>query len=119
MCLRRRHHPTNVWSSPGRPAPKPQADRILKRGVPVTSKTGAFMTDDGGPAFPINSPSGSPDYMPKRDGMSLRDWFAGQALAGLCAPPNFVNSPGGNEAQAHWAYELADAMLCARTSSKE
>lgn len=40
-------------------------------------------TNDGGPAFPLNSPSGTPEYMPARDGMSLRDWFAGQALAGM------------------------------------
>ena len=36
--------------------------------------------DDGGAAFPLNAPSGTPDYMPSRDGMSLRDYFAGQVV---------------------------------------
>jgi 5,10-methylenetetrahydrofolate reductase len=35
--------------------------------------------EDGGAAFPITSPYNG------RAGMSLRDWFAGQALAGLLA----------------------------------
>lgn len=37
--------------------------------------------NDGGPAFPVQ---GSPKYG-DRNGMSLRDWFAGQALAGILA----------------------------------
>lgn len=40
----------------------------------------------------------------------LRDWFAGQALAGLAA--NGSGPP--NEHDARLAYELADAMLLAR-----
>lgn len=58
-------------------------------------------------------------------GMSLRDWFAGQALngicAGLCASPeeNGDTRGGANHrlnftAAAHDAYALADAMLAAR-----
>lgn len=36
-----------------------------------------FYPSDGGPAFPVNGPNGD------HPGMSLREWFAGQALAGL------------------------------------
>ena len=39
--------------------------------------------NDGGPAFPR---AGS-DYVKAQEGMSLRDWLIGQALAGLCANP--------------------------------
>ena len=41
-------------------------------------------------------------------GMSLRDYFAGQALADLSAN----DAPAW--AKAEWAYECADAMLAAR-----
>ena len=51
--------------------------------------------DDGGAAFPVYVPEGPPlpDGSPEhpgyaKPGMSLRDWFAGQALAGLLADPN-------------------------------
>jgi hypothetical protein len=50
--------------------------------------------------------------------MSLRDWFAGQALTGILAggfadtiPHDDVN--GGGDA-AYFAYQYADAMLAAR-----
>jgi len=36
--------------------------------------------NDGGPAFPVHCDTASSD-----GGMSLRDWFAGQALAGILA----------------------------------
>ena len=38
----------------------------------------------GGPAFPVNGPNGD------HPGMELRDWFAGQAIAGLLANPNVI-----------------------------
>lgn len=43
-------------------------------------------------------------------GMTLRDWFAGQALAGLAASP--MDMPA--EAYGLTAYAIADAMLAAR-----
>lgn len=72
-------------------------------------------TKDGGPAFPEHvaiSPSGdifgSHYYS---SGMSLRDYFAGQALAGILADP----SNGGHiKMNAGDAYAYADAMLSAR-----
>jgi hypothetical protein len=42
--------------------------------------------------------------------MTLRDYFAGQALAGMLADPNV----GTAEATAECAYHMADAMLAGR-----
>lgn len=62
---------------------------------------------NGGPAFPTTQA----DVERGWDGMSLRDWFAGQALAGLVAN----DSARGDNAQfAIVAYALADAMLAER-----
>lgn len=74
--------------------------------------------EDGGPAFPTE-PNTQRGYF-AHHGMSLRDWFAGQALAGMLAMPeadngNFHNNCG--EAfigPARYAYRMADAMLIAR-----
>ena len=61
--------------------------------------------NDGGPAFPWQ------DGFGRVSGMTLRDWFAGQALAGLCANPS-INM--GSHATAEAAYLSADAMFIAR-----
>lgn len=52
-------------------------------------------------------------------GMSLRDWFAGQALAG--ALQNYTTSKFGcTEAEvAVGVYRYADAMLAARNQKEE
>jgi hypothetical protein len=47
------------------------------------------------------------------DGMSLRDWFAGQALAGVRAPSDYSSGPC-NAAIAERAYAIADAMIRVR-----
>lgn len=71
--------------------------------------------NDGGPAFP--HPALADERFKPRpgdEGMSLRDWFAGQALASYAG--------GLMEADAQWieqygarnAYRIADAMLSAR-----
>lgn len=57
--------------------------------------------DDGGPAFPMSS-------VDSQTGMSLREWFAGQALAGICANPNNHNI---QEVCARISYAQADAMI--------
>lgn len=79
--------------------------------------------EDGGPAFPISLPGFGDNGA---SGMSLRDWFAGQALTALLtddrgAPfkhPN-TNQPAKSfEKNCHFeasvAYRYADAMLKAR-----
>lgn len=73
------------------------------------------MTDkinDGGPAFPQADLSGygmGPAEC-NNGGMTLRDWFAGQALAGLLASGGSVSW----EQDVFSAYAAADAMLSAR-----
>ena len=60
--------------------------------------------NDGGPAFP---------RAPYDPGMSLRDWFAGQALGhSRCDPWNA--NPNYWEGLALGVYAAADAMLAAR-----
>ena len=61
--------------------------------------------NDGGPAFPRHAYDG-------HDGMTLRDWFAGQALAGLLAKYGFGEAEP--ESMAADSYAYADAMLKAR-----
>jgi hypothetical protein len=67
------------------------------------------MMKDGGPAFPSTHPSYG-----REEGMSLRDWFAGQAMHAFLRnlPPHDVDEPYSTWAGD--AYEMADAMLKAR-----
>lgn len=62
---------------------------------------------DGGTAFPYSR------YGSYSDGMSLRDWFAGQALAGLLSIYEFAEDVGESDI-ARMSYAQADAMLEAR-----
>ena len=62
-------------------------------------------TDNGGSAFPVKWLNGSID-----EGMSLRDYFAGQVLAGNLGNPWASNS----DDIAVRCYQIADAMLAAR-----
>ncbi len=65
--------------------------------------------DDGGAAFP------TPDCAYDETGMSLRDWFAGQALAGMFRHEGWINTVDDDQAEAaSRAYNIADAMLAAR-----
>jgi hypothetical protein len=48
-------------------------------------------------------------------GMTLRDWFAGQALAGFCANPTNTDN---QTTLADRAHKHADAMLKARTPAE-
>ena len=77
--------------------------------------------NDGGPAFPTMSeveifrgrwvkelrPSG---------GMSLRDWFAGQAMQAYVATEGPASDDDGDFV-ANYAYEIADAMMKERLKS--
>jgi hypothetical protein len=46
--------------------------------------------------------------------MTLRDYFAAKAMQSILVSPDPKVRLGGNEAQAKWAYEMADAMLAER-----
>lgn len=59
---------------------------------------------DGGPAFPTPSVSGFVG------GMTLRDYFAAQAMLGFMGPDYDM----ADSMRARCAYQLADAMLKAR-----
>lgn len=86
------------------------------------------MTEEiktGGPAFPgFQYTEGrgpcrrglSDEWEVYSPGLSLRDYFAGQALAGLLASPSRENQPAqaNNSILGRWSYEIADAMLAAR-----
>ena len=61
---------------------------------------------DGGPAYPQSSLGDRRDY--PLPGMSLRDYFAGQAL--IDASRRY----GHAQMAAEYAYKLADAMLAER-----
>ena len=68
--------------------------------------------NDGGPAFPVEWKT----FNGGLGGMSLRDWFAGQALAGLLANTECHATPEGYASD---AYMQADAMLKAKEVSDE
>ncbi len=87
--------------------------------------------DDGGPAFPQHDLSGygmgpvsSADGLRyKVNGMSLRDWFAGQALCAMELKNDSQFSQNDHNSglplkfsawAASAAYRIADAMLAAR-----
>jgi hypothetical protein len=85
--------------------------------------------NDGGPAFPqhkfesIPGGSGAGNWV-NTGGMTLRDWFAGQALAGILADDSLVSPEMlkmfGSEGKTRGdiasvaSYAYADAMLTAR-----
>ncbi|WP_020372144.1 hypothetical protein [Rhizorhabdus wittichii] len=50
-------------------------------------------------------------------GMTMRDWFAGQALAGMVGHPKVTAASLGIHA-AKRCYELADAMLAERAKGR-
>lgn len=76
-----------------------------------------MAVNDGGPAFPEreNDGYGCPVTV---GGMTLRDWFAGQAMveglrrANELFEKHDIDIP--HESTADEAYQLADAMLAAR-----
>ena len=65
------------------------------------------VDDLGGPAFPLHGG----EWV--QHGMTLRDWFAGQALAGLVAS---IETPDDH---ARHAYLIAEAMLIERLKPRE
>lgn len=88
------------------------------------SETQAPFPNDGGSAFPLNTSNvdNAGSFAPE-PGMTLRDWFAGQALASLGdwtpnhdsgTPPDWTNASEMRRLRAEWSYKQADAMLAAR-----
>ncbi len=88
------------------------------------------MSERGEPAFPQsrvwNAERAEYEDTQQWPGMALRDWFAGQALAGLGTwVPNEIGGrieltfAEARERKAEWAYQQADAMLAARTNTNE
>ena len=73
---------------------------------------------DGGPAFPVVASTGDPrDGVYCRDGMTLRDYFAAQALNGYLAGRNCDRDAASRfcvDPVAAACYAYADAMLAAR-----
>lgn len=63
----------------------------------------------GGPAFPVPGLQADEDF----NGMSLRDYFAAKAMAAMLAEPNLQAT---RDEFAKYAYEMADAMLAARSA---
>ena len=65
--------------------------------------------NDGGSAFPLTTAWASPDT----NGMSLRDWLAGQAISRI-ADDFGDDCDGYISAVSRRAYKLADAMIAER-----
>jgi hypothetical protein len=69
--------------------------------------------NDGGPAFPSTI-----QYFPddknanEEQGMTLRQYYAGQVLIGIMANPN--STAVTSDTIAAWCFKMADAMLKAR-----
>lgn len=68
---------------------------------------------DEGPAFPVSDIGTHGHY-----GMSLRDWFAGQALIsmGLWTPRD---RPMDVDARAEWSYRQAAALMAVRAATPD
>lgn len=84
------------------------------------------ITNDGGPAFPTaeraytslkrGDGEGKPielaiNEIHAQPGMTLRQWYAGQALAGIMANPHIDPQIVGQTIAAYWAFQHADAMI--------
>lgn len=76
----------------------------------MEGSAGVKQRTDGGDAFPTADDATS--------GMSLRDWFAGQALAGVLACGTMTHPPVRSADNARTAYAMADAMLAERAKPR-
>jgi hypothetical protein len=91
-----------------------------------SQRESGMKINDGGQAFPC--PPAGYDQHATRPGMTLRDYLAGQALAGFCANPSvFAPNPtsgwglvnSSEQGLTAYAYQIADTMLDARGSKEE
>ena len=75
--------------------------------------------NDGGPAFPVTPTDRSGQIADTFPGMTLRDYFAGQALAGMLGNATTTEHPGyDREGLSGECYHIAAAMLAAREGQK-
>ncbi|MBN9073974.1 MAG: hypothetical protein J0H34_20730 [Rhizobiales bacterium] len=75
------------------------------------------LIDDGGPAFPLaytETNAYGVEFPCTYPGMSMRDWFAGQALAGMLADPTAHSMIKDDASAATFCFRQADAMLAER-----
>ena len=79
---------------------------MKKHGGPAFARCGSNYNDENGPTYSLSS-----------TGMTLRQWYAGQALSGIrgdtsaaeiMAPPKL----------AKWCFEMADAMIAFEENEK-
>ena len=80
--------------------------------MPTNKATGTKI-NNGGSAFPMIQPALDPRASGffAGDGMTLRDWFAGQALIGIIGNNNAKPKNCDGEFVARNAYRFADAMI--------
>lgn len=92
----------------------------------MTNEAQKIIDKNGGPAFPTHGfVIVAGQMVPTSDGgQSLRDYFAGQALAGMlandrtfCTDTDSIS--GGWQEIAKVAYNGADAMIAARVGKEE
>ena len=69
----------------------------------------------GGPAFPSSEWDGDYQRTFSTGGMTLRDYFAVKALQGILTATLTPSTVWSQDAAAETAYNVADAMLKART----
>ena len=70
---------------------------------------------DGGAAFPTAIPESNTGAAEFIEGMTLRDHFAGQAMAAMHVSPSMsIDCMKDERKCASWAYSQADAMLAER-----
>ena len=80
---------------------------------------GMQCTEGHGEYIPAMMPNGDSAWIKIAPGMSLRDWFAGMALQGICQSSQSAQYDTQKD---YWfnaskrAYGYADAMLAARES---
>lgn len=71
--------------------------------------------NDGGPAFPLNERTGDGVHYHSHAGMTLRDYFAAKAMGNYFARNRNRELTESPEDIAKASYQIADAMLKART----
>lgn len=93
----------------------PEATAPTKEPKPAWSR----LRDDGNAAFPIPGGTFGDQHVYPWPGMTLRDWFAGQALVamGTWIPgPRIADSLAEvHEARARYAFDAAAAMIAERS----